>query len=212
MKILTATVTDVPVGYLTIPGLMDEHSEFYVGVPQIAEQFQFPVKHASRDIKSLLGKDFEFPKLKTPLNPKAINAVPLDRFESLLFELALKGNEGAISFSRMLIGLSLRQLFSDAFKVKFEEEERQEFLKWRQITRLDFHPVLTDSIQRNVNPNPNEWGKYIKQFQDSQGVESGTRDKLPPEKLARLAIAQNTAAVLLDAGLPWGEVLDRISA
>lgn len=133
MSILTATVTDVPIGHLTIEGLMDENGAFYVGVPQIVERFQFAKDQASRDLKSLLGKGFQFDKLKTKLHPKAVNTIPIDRFEELLFELALKGNKEAIAFSRMLIGLSLRQLFSDAFKVKFKEEARQEFLKWRQV-------------------------------------------------------------------------------
>lgn len=212
MSILSAIVTDVPIGHLTVPGLMAEDNGFYVGVPQVTEQFQIATGQASRDIKALLCNGFQFDKLKTPLNPKAINAIPLDKFEVLILELALRGNPTAIDFSRMLIGLSLHQLFADAFKVKFEQEERQEFLRWRQITRTDFHPVLTDSIQRNINPKPHEWGKYIKQFQDSQGVKSGTRDELPPEKLARLAMAQNTAAVLLDTGLPWKKVLERIAA
>lgn len=150
MSILTAIVTDVPVGHLTIPGLMDENKEFYVGVPQVVSQFQFDSRQASRDIKTLLDKDFQFDKLKTPLNPKAINALPLDYYESLVFELVLKGNPAAIAFSRSLIGLSLRQLFSDAFNVKFEKDDRQQWLKDRQEGKQVRHS-LTDAIKWYVD-------------------------------------------------------------
>jgi hypothetical protein len=212
MKILTATVTDVPIGHLMLPGLMAEDDEFYVGIPQIVDLDLIPPNRSSKQLQALSGIEFQTHKLKTELHPKAINAIALLDFGRIVVAFAKTGNIAAQSLRDDLVGLSLQQLFSDAFKVKFEEEERQQFLKWRQITRLDFHPVLTGSIQRNVNPKPSEWAKYIKQFQDSQGVESGTRDKLSSEKLARLAMAQNTAAVLLDAGLPWDEVLDRIAA
>lgn len=213
MSILTAQITDVPIGLLTVPGLMDEEGKFYVGVPQVAEQFQFPIKHASRDIKALLGKDFQFPKFKTKLNPKAINAIPLENFAKLIVAVANSGNIIAQQLRDDLIGLSLHQLFCDAFNVKFEQEQRQEFLKWRQITREDFHPILTDSIQRNLCPSSSkEWAKYIWEFQDKLGIDSKTRDSLPPAKLARLAIAQNTAAILLDTGMSWKQVLSKIAA
>jgi len=212
-SIIRAIIAPVNIGYLSFEGLRSDLEEFGIAVPQVAALDLVPPNRSFKQLESLLGIVFQsHQKWKTPLNPKAVNVLTLVDFERLLRKLDKAGNPVAESICDNLIGLSLHQLFSDAFKVKFEEEERQEFLKWRQITRLDFHPVLTDSIQRNVNPKPSEWGKYIKQFQDSQGVESGTRDKLPPEKLARLAMAQNTAAVLLDAGLPWGEVLDRIAA
>jgi len=90
-----------------------------------AEKFQFPIKHASRDLKAILGEGFQFPKWKSDLNPKAVNVLTLEQFNQLAFELALKGNVQAIEFMRDLSGLSLHQLFSDAFGQKFEAEDRQ---------------------------------------------------------------------------------------
>lgn len=95
MSILTAQITDVPIGLLTIPGLMDEEGKFYVGVPQVTEQFQFDGNQASRDIKALLGKGFQFAQLKTSLCPKAINALTLVDAEKLTRILAAKGNRYA---------------------------------------------------------------------------------------------------------------------
>lgn len=207
---LKAQITEVKIGNIVMNGLMDEEGKFYVALPQIAEEFSFDKNQASRDIKPLLGKGFQFDKVKTPLNSKAVNAIPLMYFEKLILELALKGNIKAIEMSRSLIGLSLQQLFSDAFNIKFEKEERQSYLKYRQITREEFHPRLTKAIQENLNIKGNEWGKYIKEFQDVLNIENGTRDELNSEQLAKLVVAQNVAATLLEVGLNWKTVLIKI--
>lgn len=212
MSILSAIVTEVPIGHLAVPGLMAEDDGFYVGIPQMVDLELIPPNRSAKQLQALSGIAFQTHKLKTEIHPKAINAIPLADFGRIIVAFAKAGNVAAQNLRDDLVGLSLHQLFSDAFGQKFEQEERQEFLKWRQITRTDFHPILTDSIQRNINPKANEWGKYIKQFQDSQGIKSGTRDELSPEKLARLAMAQNTAAVLLDTGLSWYKVLEKIAA
>lgn len=131
-KTMKAYVTQVDLGAIEIEGLMDEQGKFYVAVPQISDTFQFPNKHASRDIKALLGEGFQFPKLSTELHPKAVNAVPLDAFDKLVVKLALKGNELAIAQLDSSNSLNSKQLFSDAFGVKFEKEERQNYLKERK--------------------------------------------------------------------------------
>jgi hypothetical protein len=205
---MKATVTPVQIGTLTIEGLMTEVSEFYVAVPQAADLFQFDKNQASREVKSLLGKGFQFDKVTTPLNPKAVNALKLEQFGQLVFELALKGNTKAIEFQRMLAGLSLQQLFSDAFGIKFEAAERQQWLAARMKTKQDFHPVLTASMERNgLIKRPSDWGKYIKWFQDTLGIKSGTRDQLDLDKQVDLAAAQVSVANLLDAGIAWKRAL-----
>ena len=90
-NILTATVAAVKLGQLEFEGLMFDDGTYGIAVPQICSIFQFPIKHASRDIKALLGKDFSFPKVRTTLNSKAVNALQLIDFERLLFELTIKG-------------------------------------------------------------------------------------------------------------------------
>lgn len=141
MNILSAHVAEVKFGHISIAGLMDENRDYYVGIPQVASKFRFPIKHASRDIKALLGKDFSFPKLKTPLNSKAVNAIKLSDFERLMVELGFAGNKYAQDMTRALVGLSLHQLFSDAFGVNISKQDRQEFLKSR------------------INEAPNPWNR-----------------------------------------------------
>ncbi|MBD2505101.1 hypothetical protein [Anabaena azotica] len=156
--ILTAEETNVSIGTLLIKGLMDTNGDYYVGIPQISVLFSFPIKHASRDIKALLYKDSPFPKdfikLKTSLNFKPINAIPLPDFEHLLIVLdRVKNNTLAQRMRDSLVGLSLHQLFCDAFGVKFEAEDRQNWLKARLLTKETFW-FMGAAIEAYYKANP----------------------------------------------------------
>lgn len=200
---IKADVTQVQIGFLSIEGLMSENGDFGVGVPQASDTFSFPIKHASRDMKALLGKDFQFPKWKTPLNSKAVNVIPLDRWSDLSFELALKGNEKAIEIGRAMHGLSWHQLFADAFGIKFEKEERQQLLMTRMATKHDFRP-LTDMLKFHGFVEPREYARFIGAFQTKLGIESGTRDSISIDKLVALQGAQVKLTTLMECGFnPW---------
>jgi hypothetical protein len=154
MSNIKARIFPVPVGHLFIEGLENKavQDDFYIAIPQVADLFQFDKNQASRDLKRLLGKSFQFDKVQSPLNPKAVNAIPLNLFEKLLFELALKGNQFAIDMSRDLIGLSLKQLFNDAAGREFDKQARQEHLKVRQeskVTRKTLQQIIAEYIDRN---------------------------------------------------------------
>jgi len=141
-----AVVAPVQIGNLTVNGLMLPNGDFAIAVPQVAELFQFDTNQASRSIKSLLGKDFQFDTAKSELNPKAVNILSLTEFEVLILELVIRGNEKAIAFQRNLVGLALIQLFNDAFGIKFEQTDRQTWLKERQDGKF-YRRSLTDAIK-----------------------------------------------------------------
>ena len=200
---IKAEITTVSLGAISFQGLMNEDGEFGIAVPQIAEEFQFPNKHASRQLKTLLGKDFQFSKWKTPLNPKPVNVLDLVGFEKLIFEMALKGNPTAITVSRALIGLSLHQLFSDAFGLKFEKEDRQKWLTTRLATKHDFRP-LTDQLKRYGFTEGKDYARFVWMFQSKLDIESGMRDNLPTEKLVELHGMQVKLISYMECGLnPW---------
>jgi hypothetical protein len=204
-----ASIADVQIGLYTIQGLLSEDGEFGIGVPQIAEEFQLAKDHATRTLKSLLGKTFEFSKYKTPLNPKAINALSLSDFEKLLAKLDRAGNQKAQDIRDGLVGLSLHQLFCDAFEIKFEKENRQQWLVCRQRTKLTFRP-FTDQLKAYGFKNPPEYAKFISIFQHKLEIKNGTRDTLPLEKLFILEEAQVKLATYIECGLtPW-EALNRL--
>jgi hypothetical protein len=82
-----AKVTPINFGCLTLEGLMLENGNFAVAVPQISELFQFDKNQASRDIKTLLGADFQFDKTKSELHPKEVNILTLPQLEKLMLFL-----------------------------------------------------------------------------------------------------------------------------
>lgn len=205
---LRANIAQVNIGPIVIEGLMDEDGEYYVAIPQIAELFQIEKNQASRYLKTLLGKSFSFLKLKTPLHSGEVNVVPLEAFEKVLFELAIKGNPKAIEMSRVLIGLSLHQLFCDSFGVKFESEDRQKWLSTRLKTKHDFRP-LTDQLQKYGFKEPWEYARYISLMQEKIGVENGTRDFLEFDILLKLDNCQTYLTAYMDCGLNPYDALEK---
>jgi hypothetical protein len=144
---IKAEIATVQIGHLEIEGLYaPETDQFGIAVPQICSLFRFDKNQGSRNIKALLGNDFQFDKWRSKLNSKAVNVILLPDFEKLLFELVLKQNTIAIEMSRDLIGLSLHQLFSNAFNIKFDKEDAQRWLKARQQGKLA-RRTLTDAIK-----------------------------------------------------------------
>ncbi len=134
---MKAKITTIPFGNLSIEGLLlpestKERPVFGVAVPQIASSFGITINHASRDFKRMMGDDFRPSKIATELGNQKINVILLSDFEKLTALLAFSGNNKAKEFVLSLFGLSLHQLFCDAFSLKFEREDRQIWLIERQ--------------------------------------------------------------------------------
>lgn len=203
MSIITAVVTEVPIGNTLVEGLMTEDGAFYIGIPQIAEKFQFIKTNASREVKALLGKEFQFLKLKTKLNPKPVNAIPLTEFERLVLELSLKGNKLAQELSRILVGLSLHQLFCDAFGIKFEKEDRQQYLKERFRHQKHFHPYLTRWLKQDAGGDNSavKWAKEVNHFKTACKLPLTGVDTWDYDLLATLNRAESGYNMLRIAGL-----------
>jgi hypothetical protein len=159
-----AHVTPVSIGNLTIDGLMDEKGNFYVAVPQIADLIQTARNIASRDLKRLMGAGFETSKLKTQFNQNSTNAVSLDVFERVLVRLDRQGNKFAQDLRDDLVGLSLKQLFSDAFKVQFEAQDRQDYMCNRQTGKEVFKRLMMVVQARLHSQGKNDPGHYYAQL------------------------------------------------
>ncbi|AFZ15755.1 hypothetical protein Cri9333_5000 (plasmid) [Crinalium epipsammum PCC 9333] len=159
--VLSAEVTDVNIGFLVIDGLMDENGNFYIAVPQMADIDLVPPNRSSKQLEAFINTGFQshvkldFVKLKTEFNPKPINAISLKTFEVLLARLDRKGNVKAQEFRDVLAGLSLHQLFCDAFGIRFEKEERQSWLKARMLTKETFW-FMGDSIKQYYLEHPRQ--------------------------------------------------------
>lgn len=98
-----AVIAKVDFGFTQIEGLMLPDGKYAIAVPQLAELFQFDTNQASRSLKSLLGKGFQFDTAKTELNPKKVNILPIDKVSSVVYLLAKKGNPQADAFMQAML-------------------------------------------------------------------------------------------------------------
>jgi hypothetical protein len=142
-----AIVAEVKIGTLSIEGLMLPDGTFAVGVSQLSELNLVPHKNSSRDLKAILGNGFQFLTASSELNPKKVNILTLPQVEQVVLELAIRGNEAAQTLLRALVGLSLQQLFCDSFGMRFESQDRQDWLTARQQARKNFRPKFTDWLK-----------------------------------------------------------------
>lgn len=142
---MNAYVTKVSIGLLTIDGLMDQSGNYFVAVPQMVALNLVPPNRSQKQLERLVGVHFKTHKLKTEFSRHTTSCVPLRDFEVITFELALKGNSTALTLLRSLFGLSLQQLFCDAFSVRFEAEDRHNWLVERAGGQ-DKRRCLTDAI------------------------------------------------------------------
>lgn len=206
MKTEKAKVAKVPFGSFEIDGLMMPDGSFAIGVPQVTSLFGILKHNASRDIKALLGKEFRSLKVGTELGNELINVLTLPDFEKVTFELAMKGNAKAQEFVRSLYGLSLHQLFCDAFEVEIDAEGRQKWLKKRQKTKIDFHP-LTNQLKAHGMKDDFEFGLFIHIMQEKIGLKDGTRDLVDFDKLQELEDIQLRLVSYMECGVRPYEAL-----
>lgn len=213
-KILTGTVAPVPFGNKSIDGILGSDGLFYIAVPQIADAAKTSRNTASRDFKRLMGKDFKTSKMRTEFNTSVTLVVGLLEFERLLAKLDRSGNIHAQDFRDDLVGLSLHQLFCDAFGLKFGEEDRQEWLILRQESKELFWE-LARSVKGWVDSrictapeftyyanafdclNQSLFGQKSKQIRESIGLDKShslTRDHFGRTALRNIGTVQGTAA------------------
>lgn len=219
MTILTAQVTKVQIGLIEIDGLMFEDGSFAIAVPQLTEIQLIPPNRSLKQLESLLDINFQtHQKAITAIHPKAVNTISLQEFIQVLKILAKRENEFAIDLIDSLIGLSLHQLFSDAFGIKFEKEERQSWLLARQAGKVT-RRTLTDSIKDWYQRNPNGtsclyyamfglvtdkiylalWGMKAKEIEEVLSCERHqARDFMSAECLMVLERAENRVAEFID--------------
>ena len=141
-----AAKAQVKIGHIEIEGLMLPDGSFAIGVPQVARLFSIATGHAARDFKALLGIEKPMTKVQTELHSNPVNILSLPEFELLIAKLDRAGNIPAQEFRDSLTGLALHQLYCDAFDIKFEQQDRQNWLKERQEGKL-CRRSLTDATK-----------------------------------------------------------------
>ena len=217
---MKASIATVKIGHFEFEGLFSEDGQFGVSVTQLNDVLQFSgtQKHASQTLKRLLPDVLSgTQKWVCELNIRAVNVLLLNELERVIFELSVAGNVVATEMARELIGLSLVQLFSDAFGVKFELLERQEW-KERRLAGMAVRRTLTDATQLYCDTEPvsdgykafiysnmsdainkGVFGKTAKQLCVERNVKkSDLRNSHSVEELKSIADIENLAMKLID--------------
>lgn len=209
---IKAQIAQVPVGNFTIQGLMSEKKEFGVAVPQLVELNLVPPNRSLKQLEALTGADLQshgVQKWQTVINPKAVNVISLEQFQLIVRALDKKGNPIASAFVDAMLGLSLHQLFSDAFGQKFEAEDRQRWLQARFNVRHDFRP-LTDQLQRYGFKEPWEYAKYVSTMQAKIGLPNGTRDMADFDTLNKLERIQTKLTAYMECGVEPYQAINKL--
>lgn len=153
-KLSKAVVATVKIGHIELEGLMLPNGDYAIAMSQIAGLNLIPPNRSFKQLKPLTGMNFQsHQKVRSELHPKGINVISLLDFEKLLAKLDRKGNKFAQELRDELIGLTLTQLFSDAFGQKFEKDDRQQWLKERQSGKY-VRRTLTDAIKDYIDKTP----------------------------------------------------------
>ena len=216
-----ARVASVRIGTLEVEGIMDAGGNFYVAIPQIADLIETSRNTASRDLKRLMGEGFEtsIQKVSTEFNQRPVNAVSAEDFVLVITRYALAGNPVAANLLMALAGVSIHQLFCDAFGQQFEAEDRQAFLAARMASksvRSDFEEAIARWIERHPEASENTrtfawinatqriymgmWGKCRKSVATEMGLSTGDdlRSTLTLQQLAAVQTVENLAIRLMD--------------
>ena len=210
-EILIADVAQVKFGTFEIEGLKFSEGDYGIAVPQVAELFQLDKNQISRSIKALLGVDFQFGKAKTPLNSKAVNTLRLAELEKLILDLALiKRNVIADGIVRALFGLSLYQLYCDAFGIKLGAEDRQQWLLTRSNTKQGLMSLKRELKAHGLRFS-HEFGEFVGTMQSYVGLPNGTRDSASLETLQKLDRIQIQLTELMQSGVKPYKALAQVS-
>jgi hypothetical protein len=218
---LAAQITEVKIGHLSLEGLLFDDGRFGVAVPQIGVKFlnQDIQNTTARDLKRLLGKDsktsrIEFIECRTAFNKNKTLALNLEDFQKIITLLDRAGHKPAQDFRDALFGLSLHQLFCDAFGVKFEAEDRQQWMISRQTHRENFHPLLTQWLKADAGGDSSKvcWGKAVNYFKAAAGLPITPVEQYNYAQLAKMNIAEAMYNQARSLGFTHEKALDSIEA
>jgi len=216
---MKASIAIVKIGHLEFEGLMLEEGSFAVAIPQLAALNLVPPNRSLKQLETLLSMVFQsHQKVKTELHSQAVNCISLSDFERAIRTLDKRGLGAAVILVDALFGVSVVQLFSNAFGVKFDEEDWQARLQVRLKTKV-VRRTTTDSIRNycilhNMSANYRKFvysnvsdtlnvalfGKTAKKLREERGVETNEllRDSHSVEALKTISDIENLVVRLVD--------------
>ena len=182
---------------------------------KVAEVFEKKHKDILEKIR-FLAAEISATKLEDKYNPQFCEKTYIDE-RGKNYPMYEMNRDGFTELVGNMNGVKVREwkrkyfaAFNAMEKKLFElelERRNAEYLEVRNATKQSFKK-LTDAVKENVLPimeseGASENGKkfvyknYVKALQDSFGIETGTRDKLPVGMLYELDRGQSIASVVI---------------
>jgi len=196
-----AIVAKIDLGFAQFEGLMLPDGSYAIAVPQIAGLIGFDKSQASRDVKALLGRDFQFSKVVSELHPKAVNTLTIKEFSLLLIELTAAGYPVARALASAFAEEAIDRRYDTAFGKKVSESERNQILAQR-MKRLLARRAWTDLLQdRHIQcygtkPTPKQfkdWTVRVNQVLFSRKHFNCDRDNMQAEEQRTIEMFENMA-------------------
>lgn len=209
-----ARITKVQIGSEFIDGIMLPNGDFGITVQQTASLFLTIPENATRDIKRLLGKGSELFQVQVSESGTNNNQkyLTLRQFEIVIAKLDRAGNKQAQDFRDMLLGLSLTQLWSDAFGVKFEREERTQYLINRQEHQKSFHKRLTPFWKEDGCQSGKDYSDRVVAFKEAVCLPKyKSVDDYTAEELRLLNAMEIEYKAYRKCGLSHNDALDKLT-
>ena len=109
----------------------------------------------------------------------------------------------------LLLGLALTQLFSDAFGIKFEKEERVAYLKAREEHKKSF-PIFTAWLYKD-DCDRTDYGKHVNIFKSYLGLPNNIPiDRYTSDEVSTMNLGEARYDGLRLAGLDHYDALKKL--
>jgi len=115
LSTIKVEVATVDLGSIQFDGYKSAEGQFYIGVEQATSILRYRTDNAAWSIKATLGAVCNFAELSTETASQTVTAITIRDLERFIVRLATKGNATALELVSALVGLSLTELYSDAF-------------------------------------------------------------------------------------------------
>ena len=207
---------------VTVKGLRFGKGQYAIALTQfwvLIDEKIARQKNELRQSKALLGKNFQPVKASTELNSNKAYVLNLKEFELLLAKADRAGYKVAQDLRDDLVGLSLEQLFADAFNDQFEKEEREDWIEARakgKRTRRSLTDLIQKYILEHPDLSPNDhaylysncsdainkylFGKRAKEIKLAFGDNLETRDRCNYTQLKELDLVEELICREIEEG------------
>jgi hypothetical protein len=163
--------------------------------------------HSSRDIKALLGKEFQPAKVATELNPNKSVVLTLEQFALVCVKLTAKGNKLAERLLEIHASASFTSIVSSAFGVKFTQEQVVQWVAARETHKKGFHPLFTRWLKSD-GIECTEYGREVNRLKECTGLPKVNIEEYSEDELKRLNTSELVYDRLRSNGLSHSDALN----